>query len=563
MLGSQFVYSKSANAILSYADSLVYKGQFAEAIEYLLPLESLFEEETDLNRYHYYGLIGAWYIRQRDYHSAVPYLEKKAKYNHTSIEDNLLLANLFFENPDFINENKAQYYSRKGLLMDDEINRFSFSKSHSNIEIGRMHYILGTLVARCGNRILAEDHLQWLSKNDCPIDIGLYNQLSKLIDTIRIGQNIEDNNSIRLVSYNRIKEALINKEVTSSVQRFGDYDVMSEKELDSITRCPNIDIIRYLRNVFAIEDKYDINEIDRSVSLLQRACELVNSYEYFKINSLELCELYMRLGRADYFLKQYDSAIKWFLLSYASSRKLKAGTLYNMQALGEISDIYLEKGEKQNSLLYADEMLENIVKIASEENINSEMLLYLGRYANVLFNTGYIKQAENFYRLIVEFAPKKSKAYSLACNNYATYLFLNNRRDEACYYYLLNKEASLTPQTTSNLSIAYLTLNKIIEAEKSFQEYYESNLSLFENVLKSFPEREWDDYWEKNCYEFYICCNYLASNIGTEASLITGYNAAVLSKVLPLTYKKTMNLILSSSENPQIKKDYNNYTSVS
>ena len=73
----QFVYSKSTNKFLNHDDSLVYEGKFAEAVKYLLPLESEFEKETDINKYHYYGLVSGWYLRQNDYYSAIQFLEKK------------------------------------------------------------------------------------------------------------------------------------------------------------------------------------------------------------------------------------------------------------------------------------------------------------------------------------------------------------------------------------------------------------------------------------------------------------------------------------------------------
>lgn len=247
------------------------------------------------------------------------------------------------------------------------------------------------------------------------------------------------------------------------------------------------------------------------------------------------------------------------MLAYASSRKLSDGVFYNIQALGEISDIYLEKGEKHNSILYADEMLENIVNLALRGDINTEILLYLSRYAHVLSNTGYDTLAEDFYKIVIDSASKQSKAYNLACNNYATYLFLHNKREDACYYYLLIKDAYPTPQTISNLAIAYLVSDKILDAEKIFHEYYELNLSILENVLHGFTEKSWEGYWKKIGYEFYICSNYLASNISTNESLINGYNACILSKSLPLIYKNTLKRILSSSGDTEIKADYAKY----
>lgn len=557
---SQFVYSKSTNTFLNYADSLVHEGKFEEVIKYLLPIESEFENETDINKYHYYGLISRWYLRQNDYYSAIPFLEKQVLSNQARIDDFLLLANIFSSNKEFIDRSKAEYYARKALLMDDEANRLSYTKDYTDKHIGRLHYILGSLAARYGNKVISQEHLNWINNNTGTVDIGLLDHLQTLIDSIPHQNNITiAYDTTRLNKYRLIKESLVNNSVSpfSSKTFFKKDNEIYEEDLDSIVSKTNI--AHYLRNVFYIEDKYDVDDINKAVSLLYKACKVANTYEFYKTPSLELCELYIRLGKSDFFLKQYNSAITWFILAYTCSRKLNNGLFYTIQALGEISDIYLEKGEKHISILYADEMLENIIDLASQGDINTEILLYLSRYANVLSNTGYDALAEDFYKIVIDSAPKQSNAYNLACNNYATHLFLHNKKEDACYYYLLIKDAYLTPQTISNLALAYLMSDKILDAENAFNEYYEKNLSILENVLQGFTEREWGNYWQKNGYEFYFCSNYFASSIGTEESLIRGYNACVLSKSLPLTYKIAVKRILSSSEDATIKTEYAKY----
>lgn len=560
LVSSQFVYSKSTNAFLNHADSLVYEGKFEEVVKYLLPLESEFDNETEINKYHYYGLISGWYLRQNDYYAAIPFLEKQVRSNQARIDDFLFLANIFSSDKKFIDRSKAEYYARKALLIDDEANRFSYSKDYTDKNIGRLHYILGGLAARCGNTVISEEHLNWIKNNIGTVDIDLIHHLQTLIDNIHNQNNIILYDTIRSNSHRLIKESLVNNGVTlSSSKKFYNHDNDAcEEDLDSIVTQSNI--AQYLQNVFSIEDQYGLDDINKSISLLHRACEISNSLEYYKTPSLELCELYMRLGRSELFLKRYDSAITWFLLSYASSRKISDGIFFNIQALGEISDIYLAKGEKRNAILYGDEMLENIVDLALQGGINTEILLYLSRYANVLSNTGYDSVAENYYKIVIDSAPKQSKAYNLACNNYATHLFLHNKREEACYYYLLIKDAYPTPQTISNLAIAYLVSNRILDAERVFNEYYDMNLSLLENVLNGFTEKIWEGYWQKSGYEFYICSNYLASNISTNESLIHGYNACVISKSLPLKYKNALNRILLSSVDPEVKADYDKYT---
>ncbi|MBD5223715.1 MAG: CHAT domain-containing protein [Bacteroidales bacterium] len=560
LVSSQFVYSKSTNAFLNHADSLVYEGKFEEVVKYLLPLESEFDNETEINKYHYYGLISGWYLRQNDYYAAIPFLEKQVRSNQARIDDFLFLANIFSSDKKFIDRSKAEYYARKALLLDDEANRFSYSKDYTDQNISRLHYILGGLAARCGNKVISEEHLNWIKNNTGSIDPDLINHLKTLIDSIHNTNSIIACDTIRLDSHRLIKQSLANNSVLqSSSKTFFNHDnEVYEEDLDYIVSISNM--AHYLRNVFYLEDKYGLDDINKSVALLNKACDISNTNGFYKTPSLELCELYMRLGRSEFFLKQYDSAITWFLLSYASSRKISDGIFYNIQALGEISDIYLAKGEKHNAILYGDEMLENIVDLALQGGINTEILLYLSRYANVLSNTGYDSVAENYYKIVIDSAPIQSKAYNLACNNYATHLFLRNKREEACYYYLLIKDAYPTPQTISNLAIAYLVSNRILDAERVFNEYYDMNLSLLENVLNGFTEKIWEGYWKKSGYEFYICSNYLASNIRTNESLIQGYNACVISKSLPLKYKNALNWILLSSVDPEVKADYDKYT---
>lgn len=558
ILYPNFIYCKSTNSILNHADSLGYQGKFKEMAEFLLPLENIFENETDLNKYHYYGLVSLWYMRQNDYDSAIKYLEKKSQYNHTGIEDTYYLANLF--STEYLDRNKAALYARKSLLLDDEITKLGYIKDHTDEQIGRLHYILGILACRLSNRILAEEHLNWIKDNNKSIDINSVNHLVTSIENITNNENEAAYYAIRGNSLELLKDSFIINETEDATKNYGKiYDVSCESELDTIVYSKDLDMYKYLHTIFFLEDKYDRSDIKKAVALLRKACEIVNLNKFYKIPSLELCELYMRLGRGDYFLKKYDSAITWFLLSYKDSRKIGNGIKYNVQALGEIADIYLEKGVKYKSIIYADEMLEEILKLKAKEGLNMTALTYISRYANILSNTGFNSMAENLYKFLIDVVPKKSQAYSLACNNYATYLFLNNRRDEGCYYYSLIKDAFPTPQTISNLSIAYLISNKLPEAEDVFHDYYEKNLSELEIVLKNFTEPEWTNFWEKLGYEFYISSNYLAYNINTSTSLNTGYKATVLSKSLPLKYKERLNQLLSSSQDPRIHNLYSAY----
>lgn len=301
LISSQFVYSKSTNTFLNHADSLVYEGKFAEVIKYLLPLESEFENETDKNKYHYYGLISGYYLRQNDYYSAIPFLEKQVSSNQARIDDFIFLANIFSSDKRFIDRSKAEYYARKALLMDDEANRLSYSKNYADKHIGRLHYLLGVLAARCGNKIISEEHLNWINNNTGTVDLDLINHLHTLIDSIPNQNNIISYNTIRSDSHRLIKESLVNNSVlpSSSKTFFKQDNEIYKEDLDSIISISNI--AQYLRNVFYIEDKYGLDDINKSISLLKKACENSNIHEFYKTPSFELCELYIRLGRSEFF----------------------------------------------------------------------------------------------------------------------------------------------------------------------------------------------------------------------------------------------------------------------
>ncbi len=548
-------YCKTSSPVLSHADSLVREGRFNEVIEYLLPLESSFSNETTINKYHYYGLLSAWYLRQQDYKSAIPYLEKKAQSNETSIEDSYLLAHLFATQ--FADRNKTEYYIRKALLLDDKINRLGFQKDHTDKQIAKLHYLLGILACRWGNKHIAQDLLSNITNCDS-IDQSLVSHLSEEIDSMPCNL---DNSFLttRGISLKALNESLRYNEHPSMKTFNKGYGITCTSKLDSIANTPEMDILRYLHTVFNIEDSYDTSEIDKSVTILTKAFKIANSQQFYKAPSEELCELYLRLGRGDCFLKQYNSAITWFLLSLSNSRKLGNGSRYSIQTLGEITDIYLGQEEKYKSLIYADEMLEELVKLNSISGLDDTSLTYLARYANILANTGFNRLSEEFHRLIINNAPKQSNAYKLACNNYATYLMLSGRQEEACQYYFLIKDASPTPMSISNLAIAYLISDKKEEAERTFQEYYDKNLSILKTVLRNFTEDKWEDFWREYGYEFYIGSNFLAHQINSNRSLIDGYNATILSKTLPLTFKKNLHKLLATADNPDIQIAYKDY----
>lgn len=557
LINPQFLFCKTPNQILCYADSLIKEDKYKEVSEFLLPLEYVFEKETDINKYHFYSLLSRCFLQQNNYEVAIPFVEKRSEYNHIIIYDYYFLANYFSTvNPQL---DKAEYYSRKALLLADEIMRLNRSKEHTDSQIGRLLYFLGVLSSRVGNEIMTEEYYNCILNNNYPIDQDLKDHLIECLN-----DNHSSNDSTLLIAprikfFELLKESLVYKDTVFSVNFDNIYEDLDESHLKSIVNQSDFNVSRYLHTVFHIEDKYELPNISNAIVLLREACEVVNSMGGTFESTLELCELYMRLGRADYYLKQYDSAIVWFLLSYNSSRKLNNGIYYNIQALGEIADIYIEKGEKFKSILYADEMFEELVKLNAKDGIDKKIFSYLSRYANILSNTGCGLLAEELYKMIIERSPKQSQAYRLACNNYATYLFLNNRRDEGCYYYFLIKDAFPTPQTISNLSMAYLICNKIPEAEEAFHEYYGHNLSQLETVLRNFTEPEWNRFWDKYGYDFYITSNFLASKINTKESLVEGYNASVLSKNLPLSYKINIGLLWSSSEDTRIQKLYTQY----
>lgn len=554
---SPSIYCTSTNPILKTADSLVYKGKFKEMKEQLLPLESLFANESDINKYHYYGLLAAYYIRENDYKRAIPFLEKKAQYNHVNIDDLYLLANLYstkYKNPE-----KATRYAQKALLLDDEITNLGYVKDYDYTHIARLHYILGILACHYGNKVLALDYFKWIKKNDGYVDHIHLKHLAESIDSLSEMSLSIDADQIRDNALSSFNDWTVIKESRSNIRFAERYLINSRVELDSILSLSDINMTKYLNTVFYIEDNYDESQIDQSASLLKQAYKVTADKEFYTLPSIELCELYMRLGKLDFFLKNYNSAIKWFLLVLTNSRKLNSSIGYNVQALGEIADIYLEQGEMYKSLMYADEMLDELIRLKSATNLNQLTIQYICRYANVLSQTGFIYMAEKLYKWIIETVPDDTVAYRLACNNYATYLFLHNRKDEACHYYLLIRDKFPSLQSISNLAMAYLYSNNIQEADYSFQDYYKKNLSLLENVLVNFTEPKWHKFWGKYGFEFYISSNYLAYNIHTTESLINGYNATIISKNLPLLHKLNVDQILSSSETHDIQDLYRQY----
>ncbi len=548
-------HCNTTNPRLAHADSLVYQGKFADVVEYLLPLESSFNNETTINKYHYYGLLSAWYLRQQGYQSAIPFLEKKSQFNETSIQDSYLLAHLF--STEFANRNKTEYYVRKALILDDKINRLGLRKDHTDKQIAKLHYLLGILACRWGNKFIANDILKSIMSCDS-IDLNLANHLTEEINSIPDNPN-DSSRTIRTLSLQTLNETLrYDGHPKSKIFNKG-YDIANASALDSIAKDPEIDLFRYLHTVFNIEDSYDTSEIDKSVIILTKAFKIANSQQFYKIPSEELCELYIRLGRGDCFLKQYDSAITWFLLSLSNSRKLENGSRYSIQALGEITDIYWGQGEKYKSLIYADEMLEELMKLNSASGLDDTSLTYMARYAHILANTGFNSLSEEFHKFVINNAYKQSNAYKLACNNYASYLMLSDRLEEACQYYFLIKDAFPTPMSMSNLAIAYLISNKRVEAERTFHEYYDKNLSILKTVLRNFTEDKWEDFWREYGYEFYIGSNFLAHQINSNRSLIEGYNATILSKTLPLTFKKKLHKLLATADNPDIQIAYKDY----
>lgn len=541
-------YGRTTNKHLNIADSLIRIGNTHEAIDLLLPLEVSFEDESTVDKFFYYGLLSLCYLSNNDTLSAIPYLEKKAKYNSCDIEDFYCLANIFVsEYPD---RYKAEKYTRRSLIRINELNIMGYNADYSAEQLSRLYYLMGTLECRKNNKLFAKQCLNELheikSKNKENRIIWLSEDINNLSDA--------ETNSID----DRINILHKNKYVELATHDKTEY---TKEYVDVLANTVPFDMESYLEGILYLEDKNTIQDIYQSKFLLEEAARIINKNKEYWKHSPQLCELYLRLGRLDFYLKKYESSVIWFILALQNSYQLQEKNEIMMQAYGGIAQNYIEIGNTFKAHMYADELFETIVESLeySNQQLNNIVLSQLGIYAYVLSQLHKYELAGEIFDFVINTVPENSNIYKYACNNYATMLYLQGNHDKGLYYYELIKNKFPTTQTISNLALAYIGSNKKDKASIIFEEYYNSCIIDFINYIADFNECEWERLWEKEGTMFYITSNYCAYGIADNKSLELGYNSTLLSKTLPLIFKSILPQLIYESNDDSVKALYEKY----
>lgn len=316
----------------------------------------------------------------------------------------------------------------------------------------------------------------------------------------------------------------------------------------------------YLNTVFAEEDA--ATDIIAASRLIDDAARfLISNYPGAPIP--EMCELYLRLGRRDFYLHNYTHALNWFAMALDCSSQVANAYIYEIQSLGAIAQTYQALGDNEKASRSADEMvlkIANRVKTANND-IDKTSLIHLGMYAQIAVGLGRNELAEKAFVIAIDRMPKDWTAFQFACNNYATYLYLNGRQSEGLHYYELVNDTSLMPETISNLAIAYIQNGDMENAEKTFDAFFAANTDNFINLMAKSGESTWREYWDSLGLSYYIVCNYIANAINTGTSLVKGYNSTLLAKTMPTIRRKVLQEAFSNSENPKVRellKEYQN-----
>ena len=160
-------------------------------------------------------------------------------------------------------------------------------------------------------------------------------------------------------------------------------------------------------------------------------------------------------------------------ISEITGSNLQANPEKRVEVGLEAATAYLKANDVENALRHIEKVLE--IEPKNAEAHQTMALIYT--------KEGKLDKAEEFYKKAIKY----DETLSSARNNYATLLFSLGRYEEAIEQ-LQVAAADLSydnrPQATQNLGLAYLKLNKLNDAEASFQTALRLNPKLPRSLLE-------------------------------------------------------------------------------
>lgn len=548
------IKAQTTNEIINKAVDWVKAGKLSDAAQYLIPLEDNIKNEDNINKFIYYTIITEWYLQNEDYELASQYLEKKSCFNFTNIDDYYTLANIYaYQTP---NRYKVGKFARKAIIRIDESEKIGYDPTYTYDQICHLNYLLGIIECRYQNKAYAQQCLNLMQSLD--IDNREW-ELKGLTEEINSLDEIENTRPIiDEFNFDRILKQKKYDSVTKDKIQY-----VPTLSIDSLEFMNPFNIDKYLEGIFYYEDLIqNPQDIYEAKKILENASQIILKYKEEWKSSKAICELDLRLGRLEYFLKNYNSSNIWFMLAHQNSIQLLDCQDITTQALAGIAQNYYESGDSFKAHLYGDEIIDSIndwLKITGNK-INDVMISSLGIYGYILSKTHAEAFAENIFKLVIEHSPENSNNFRYACNNYGTMLFLQKREKEGLEYFEIIKEKFPDSQSISNLALAYIWNNQKDKISPILQEYIESCIADYLNYITNFNEFDWERLWEKEGPLFYLTTNYIVKNLHTPESLKLGYQATLIAKTLSFNFKSTLSNLIKEKNDSSLNYKFKEFS---
>lgn len=380
----------------------------------------------------------------------------------------------------------------------------------------------------------------------------LSNLISPKLNTSKLNQNQELNDSIigerKVVAITCLRQGEYDKALEIFESIFSYY---SNKGV-TIQNCESFLII-----VCELATCYEaIGKFEMADKCLNEASKIIANKQ-IQTNSVRY--LYVALGINYFYMHNYKDALTNLYIAKRIYEFIndKYGIEY-AKLLGNMALIFAEEGNVLKALLYNEEAASLLRK--SMITNNKEYSNVVNNLAVIYSKTNNLDKTISLLKELVKTTKEKKldEEYGVALGNLGdTYLLSENYTSAiSCL-----KEALPLIKIESTRNDLWIELIYALCLSNSPE--YEPHISYFNkvmrtqiaNIIGTFSEREWDDFWNEKSNSL-VCLNNFGLTNSNDEGLIRAYENALYVKQLTLNASDSFNRVASTSNNKEIVNSY-------
>ena len=299
-----------------------------------------------------------------------------------------------------------------------------------------------------------------------------------------------------------------------------------------------------------------IGKYDMADNCLHEAYRMI---EENQIYTNEIRTLYVALGYNYYHMCNYKDALANMYIAKRlfENNNDKYGEEY-AKLLGNMAMIFAIEGNVLKAILYNEEAA-SILKTTMITNIK-EYSAAINNLAVIYWKTNNFNKAISLLQELVTITKENNlyEEYGVALGNLGDTYFLSENYASAISCL---KEALPLIKIESTRNVLWIELIYALCLSNSPE--YEPHISHFNkemrtqiaNIIGTFSEREWDDFWNEKSNSL-VCLNNFGLTNSNDEGLIRAYENALYVKQLTLNASDLFNRVASTSNNKEIVNSY-------